>query len=489
MSKIRSPSRQQQDVPNRFCRPCVLSPEFLNIIKASQRRTPLVSAFDSRDDRTETSQLQVEDDLPRRTVPSEPAIEKFRRMVNAVRRQLPWFRLWAQDVEECCKGINDSGPPGLNVAAFRPASEQLSRKAKLILMKPTYARNAEELRFLDGCLLRLKCFDQYPIPVRKQFSAVLYFEGFEKGRVVVRQNHPGHNFYFIVSGCVTVELEETDRRGRKDRYAVAELRSGSSFGERALMGNDRRTATVLCKEYSEFLRMDHHDFDSIIRSAQQRDCETRSRCVMEHPMLQDLDSRSYKLAVDTSRIVRFPTNSIILRDLSVPTGVVYLVTKGYCKVIQRVELWKVCKTLKSSKLILPSIIGETSGCQGAPLEKLEKWWILKTLNPGDYFGLGEGPINSSVVTDAVKLECLSINTIALSRHHRGRFLSEIQEVAKSRYPSLTEAFTSYIDISKWKEYKEHVVKEVVTCNAKRRQSRNLPAVVPTVLREYTAGRN
>ena len=476
MSETRPPS-----LPNRFCRPGVLSPEFLNI---TRRRTPLVSAFDSHDDRTETLQLQA-DDLPGRTVPSEPAIAKFKRVANAVRRQLRWFRLWAQDVEDCCKGINsDSGPPGLNVAAFRPASEQLSRKAKLILMKPTHTRNAEELRFLDRCIVRLKCFDQYTIPVRKQLSTVLYFEAFEKGRVIIRQGHPGYNFYFIVSGSVSVELEEIDRRGRKSRYSVAELRSGSSFGERALLGNDRRTATVLCKEYSEFLRMDHHDFDSIIRYAQQRDCETRSRCVREHPILHDLEPRSFKLAVDASRIVRFPTNSVILRDLSVPTGVVYLITKGYCKVIQKVELWKVYKTFKSSKLTLPSV-GETS-CHGAPLEKLAKWWILKTLNPGDYFGIGEGPINSSVVTDAVKLECLSINTIALSRHHRGRFLSEIQEAAKGRYPSLNEAFTSYIDTSKWKEYKEHVVKELVRCK-KKRQCKILPAVVPTVLREYSAG--
>ena len=128
MSEARPPS-----LPNRFCRPGVLSPEFLNI---TRRRTPLVSAFDSHDDRTETLQSQA-DDLPGRTVPSEPAIAKFKRVANAVRRQLRWFRLWAQDVEDCCKGINsDSGPPGLNVAAFRPASEQLSRKAKLILMKP-----------------------------------------------------------------------------------------------------------------------------------------------------------------------------------------------------------------------------------------------------------------------------------------------------------------------------------------------------------------
>ena len=477
-------------ISNRFRRPGVLSPEFLNILKASAARrgrtpspgTKVRFAFDSHED--ESPQLQ-EDDLPLK-VQSEPAIKKFKRAVNVVRRQLPWFRLWAQDAEDCCKGFDDNGPPSLNLAAFRPASEQLSRKAKLILMKPNHTRSAQELRFLDRCIVRLKCFDQYSFQVRKQLSNVLYFEAFEKGRVIIRQGRKGQNFYFIVSGCVAVELEEPDKRGRMERYVVAELRSGSSFGERALLGDDRRTATVVCREYSEFLRMDNLDFEAIIRSAQERDCETRSRCVKEHPILHDLDPRHHKLAADASRIMHFPTNSVILKDLSEPTGMVYFVTKGYCKVVQRVQLWKVCKTSKPSKLILPPLGGASTGSEGTvPLEKLEKLWVLKTLNPGDYFGIGEGPINSSVITDAVKLECLSINTIAFTRHHKGRFLSEIQELAKEYYPSLAEAFSSYIDLIKWKEYKERLVQDVVKHNTKLKR-KNFPAAVPVVLRDYRA---
>ena len=284
---------------------------------------------------------------------------------------------------------------------------------------------------------------------------------------------------------MSVELEEAaEWRGRKERYAVAELRSGSSFGERALLGNDHRTATVVCKEYSEFLTLDHEDFDAIIRSAQQKDSETRSRCVREHPILHDLDPRSHKLAVDASRIVRFPTNSVVLKDLSEPTGMIYFITKGYCKVIQRVELWKVCKTPKPSKLALPPIGSSfVACCNAAPLDKLWKWWVLKTLHPGDYFGIGEGPINSSVVTDAVKLECLCISTIALTRHHRGKFLTEVQELAKERYPTLKDAFTSFIDISKWKEYKEHMVKEVVKLHRTKLELRNFSTGFPVVLRD------
>lgn len=473
--------RRQLALPARFCCPNVLSPDFLTITKASRRYTPSArehSALYRDDDVTQSSQLPPHYYFPR-ALPSEPAIKRFRRAVNVVRRQLPWFRLWARDVEDCCKGISDDGPPGLNVGAFRPTSEQLSGKAKLILMKSTDTRTTEELQFVDRCIFRLKCFEQYTSQVRKQLSKVLHFEEFGKGRVVIRQGHPGYSVYFIVSGCVTVEEEGKDRR--PERQVLTELRSGSSFGESSRVGNDRRTATVVCKEYSEFLKMDHHDFDYIIRSAQRSDLEIRSRCIREHPILRELDPRHQKLAVDASKIVRFPSNAVILRKFSEPSDMVYFITAGYCKVVQRVELWRVGKTSKSSKLVLPSI---GTSCRGASLEPQKKWWTLRTLSPGDYFGIGEGPVNSCVVSDAVKVECLSVDATALSRHQNGRFLSGIRELARGRYPSLPEAFASYIENTKWKEYKEEVVKELVDCKQRRSSS----AIVPMVLRDYTAGR-
>ena len=42
------------------------------------------------------------------------------------------------------------------------------------------------------------------------------------------------------------------------------MSEGDAFGEMALLHNIRRTATIICKENSEFLRVDKPDFDEVI---------------------------------------------------------------------------------------------------------------------------------------------------------------------------------------------------------------------------------
>lgn len=44
---------------------------------------------------------------------------------------------------------------------------------------------------------------------------------------------------------------------------VGEMSEGDAFGELALLHNIRRTATIICKQDSEFLRVDKPDFDEV----------------------------------------------------------------------------------------------------------------------------------------------------------------------------------------------------------------------------------
>ena len=49
-------------------------------------------------------------------------------------------------------------------------------------------------------------------------------------RVILRQGHIGHSFYFIFSGSVFVNLEDTDPLGRNFVKTEAILMKGDSFG-------------------------------------------------------------------------------------------------------------------------------------------------------------------------------------------------------------------------------------------------------------------
>ena len=67
----------------------------------------------------------------------------------------------------------------------------------------------------------------------------------------------GMSFYFIVSGSVTVWVDDVDKNsGKKRRHVMGQLDEGSTFGELALMHNVKRAATIVCKDNGEFLRVD-----------------------------------------------------------------------------------------------------------------------------------------------------------------------------------------------------------------------------------------
>ena len=47
------------------------------------------------------------------------------------------------------------------------------------------------------------------------------------------------------------------------RQVIGEILAGDSFGELALLHNTRRRASIICKEDTEFLRLDKVDFNQV----------------------------------------------------------------------------------------------------------------------------------------------------------------------------------------------------------------------------------
>ncbi|KAK3731497.1 hypothetical protein QZH41_000320 [Actinostola sp. cb2023] len=129
-------------------------------------------------------------------------------------------------------------------------------------MKPPWMRTTANLKVFASIVDKLKSFAKYPQIVRQELSKIVFYECFENGRVIVRQGDVGFSFYFILSGGVTAEVSEKDEKtGRVITQDVAEMFAGDMFGEVSLLHNIQRTATIICKGKSEFLRIDKPDFD------------------------------------------------------------------------------------------------------------------------------------------------------------------------------------------------------------------------------------
>jgi rhodanese-related sulfurtransferase len=81
-----------------------------------------------------------------------------------------------------------------------------------------------------------------------------------RGEVVVREGDEGDYYYVIESGRFKVE-----RLIGGARVVLAELQSGDSFGEEALVSEAKRNASVTALGEGHLLRLRRQDFDDLLR--------------------------------------------------------------------------------------------------------------------------------------------------------------------------------------------------------------------------------
>ena len=429
---------------------------------------------------------------PRQDTDHSPLL-RFKKFACQIKNQIMWKK-GLERAEEHLKTVvptsfdSQTDTLTFNVNAFKPEIQSygaLSLRAKAILMQPSFNRSEEELKFIHQFTVRLKCFDRYPIYVRKELARVLYYESFEKGRVVIRQGDIGFNFYFILSGSVLVEMQEEDQKtGKKHNMIIGELGAGAAFGELALLHDDRRRATIVCHENCEFLKIDKPDFDEVLKKNYEREWKNRMHHLKEHPIFQKWSLGNLHYAVESSHLIEYPPNTLVLKDLKTPSDKVFFIVKGTCNVVQKVYLSESIENSthiqllhrkRKEKLALPPIPGvekENSEPKIYPWQRqsrygpisfgvtrrVKRWWIIRTLHPGDYFGVGEGQEGMSIISNQ-KVELLLVNKMVFKKQDRGKVLGVMQSEAKELYPSLQTALRSYIVTKKWRAYKRMLVIE------------------------------
>lgn len=82
----------------------------------------------------------------------------------------------------------------------------------------------------------------------------------KKGEVIIREGAEGDYYYLVESGRCQVE-----RMIGGVVMTLAELKSGDTFGEEALVSDSRRNATVTMKTDGSLLRLAKQDFNALLR--------------------------------------------------------------------------------------------------------------------------------------------------------------------------------------------------------------------------------
>ncbi|XP_020613508.1 cyclic nucleotide-binding domain-containing protein 2-like [Orbicella faveolata] len=302
----------------------------------------------------------------------------------------------------------------LLLIAFKSAvhsSGHLSKKAKFILMKNPWQRKEDEMKLIYSVVDKLKCFNRYTSRIKQELARVVYFQQFGDGRVVVQQGHPGRSMYFIVSGNVLIQVTETDKRtGCSKKQIVGEMFAGDSFGELALLHDIKRAATIICKGTAEFLTVDKPDFNMVLKKGHQQEWETRISLLRSLPYFSDYTTKELEQLNTTAKLVEYPQNTVILRDVGNPGEFAYFIRSGQCQVIQEMTLVRRTPTVGKRRLILPPVDTDN---RINPVFKVKTYdrvkkhfLVICRLGEGDYFGVGENFSKMSIVSvNKVRTSC------------------------------------------------------------------------------------
>lgn len=92
----------------------------------------------------------------------------------------------------------------------------------------------------------------------ERFQSITRLNRVSAGTVMIREGDVGSEMYIVYRGAV--EIQKRTRAG--DSYTVTRLSSEDNvfFGELALVDDDRRSATVMTTEDSEFIVISKTDF-------------------------------------------------------------------------------------------------------------------------------------------------------------------------------------------------------------------------------------
>ncbi|XP_073961792.1 cGMP-dependent protein kinase for isoform X2 [Choristoneura fumiferana] len=160
-----------------------------------------------------------------------------------------------------------------------------------IMMRTGLIRQAEYTDFLKS----VPIFKNLPEDTLIKISDVLEETHYQNGDYIVRQGARGDTFFIISKGQVKV----TQKLPNNDEKFIRTLTKGDFFGEKALQGDDLRTANIICDtpEGTTCLVIDRETFNQLIsaldeiRTKYKDEGESRARLNEEFANLRLSDLR------------------------------------------------------------------------------------------------------------------------------------------------------------------------------------------------------
>ena len=229
-----------------------------------------------------------------------------------------------------------------DVSLFSKVVQQhqiLTLHSKLLLFKEPEQRSNHDLVVILGYMNRMKCFDKFPVPTKRQLAANIQYNCYQQGTVIFTEGSRPMLFYLILSGSVqlykkvtvlsTEEAEGQDDRtestniietaGPDEKYKTIiqpqgkPIHEGDGFGELGLLCDARRAFTVIAAEHCECFTLKKEDFSRLLATYHDEERSMKTNVIKQIPQAEGVSEGDIKRAIDSSFIKKFAKGEVIVR--------------------------------------------------------------------------------------------------------------------------------------------------------------------------------
>jgi CRP-like cAMP-binding protein len=132
-------------------------------------------------------------------------------------------------------------------------------------------------------LTNVKFFTELdPDSQRKCITHMIYKE-YAAGEFVFHQGEEGTRFYVVLSGSVAVLKVARRKDGKSEYTQLSVLKAGSGFGELALINDQLRAASILCREPTYLAVLERDEYKRILGRIDDAKLEAKVQLLQRHP--------------------------------------------------------------------------------------------------------------------------------------------------------------------------------------------------------------
>ena len=134
----------------------------------------------------------------------------------------------------------------------------LDRETFKCIVKDAAAKKHQKY---EEFLSRVKVLSSMEAGERQKLAEALHEEVFQPGEAIIREGEEGSTFYFLEEG--EAEATKVLSEGHDPQH-VMHYKAGDYFGERALIKNEPRAASVVAKTQCTVVTLDRHSFKRLL---------------------------------------------------------------------------------------------------------------------------------------------------------------------------------------------------------------------------------